>query len=168
MKPFLCALALTVALGTTFAAPTRTIRNLPGFPEQVLKRMVSAKFYRSLLISPVEGYIVVSGHLVGRGAFTGIRVTHSELGGAYDEMALELARNFTISGFTNTDRQAAATAAQVHLLIYKIADGKMALSFPVSGESGGNQLEYYGSAWMAVQKDGKWAEIKGPELRRRR
>lgn len=171
MKTLLAVVALVaVAFSrSVVAAPpanVRTIANLPGFPREPLERIVSPKFYRSLLISPVEGWIVVRGQLVG-GRFAGARVTHSELGGAYDEMAMALAKNFGITGFGHTDRQMAATAVVLHLVIYKIADGRMALSFPVSDEAGGNQMNYYGSAFLAVQKDGKWTEIKGPELRRR-
>ena len=161
---------------TGFAAPpvpaapaknVRTVANLPGFPRETLKRIVSPKFYRSLLVSPVEGWVVVRGQLAG-GRFAGARVTHSELGGAYDDLAMTLAKGFGITGFGHTDRQAPTTAVQMHLVIYQIADGKMVLGFPVSDEAGGNQLNYYGSAFLAVQgKDGKRTEIKGPEMRRR-
>ncbi|MDQ3626735.1 MAG: hypothetical protein M3372_06360 [Verrucomicrobiota bacterium] len=68
-------------------------------------------------------------------------MTHSELGGVYDDFALKLANGFGISGFGHTDRQAPATPVHLHLVIYKIADGRMALSFPVSDEAGGNQIE---------------------------
>jgi hypothetical protein len=145
----------------------RTIRNLPSFPIEALKRTVSPKFYKSLLISPVTGWVVVRGQLVSSGKFAGMRVTHSELGGAFDKLALELANNFSLTGFGTTDRQMAASAVAFHLVIYKIADGTMVLGVPVSDEAGGNQAYYYGSAFLAVEKDGKWSQIKGPELRRR-
>ncbi len=148
------------------AGPIRTVRDLPGFPENTLKRIVSPKFYKSLLISPVEGYVVVRGHLSG-GRFHGGQVTHSELGGAYDDMALALASHFTISHVGHMDYQMSALAVHQYLVIYKIADGMMALSFPVLAEAGRDQDDYYGSAFLAVKKDGKWTEIKGPEVRRR-
>ena len=168
---FLAVVFAALALGSSIAAPApksiRTIRNLPGFPVEALRRTVSPKFYKSLLISPVEGWVVVRGQLVANGSFAGMRVTHSELGGAFDKLALELAKNFTITGFGTTDRQMAASTAALHLVIYKIADGTMVLGVPVSDEAGGNQAHYYGSAFLAVEKDGKWSQIKGPELRRR-
>lgn len=148
------------------SGPIRTVRDLPGFPQNTLKRIVSPKFYKSLLISPVEGYVVVRGHLSG-GRFHGGQVTHSELGGAYDDMALALANKFTISHVGHMDYQMAALAVHQYLVIYKIADGLMALSFPVLAEAGRDQDDYYGSAFLAVKKDGKWTEIKGPEIRRR-
>ncbi len=128
---------------------------------------MSPKFYKSLLISPVAGFVVVRGQLLN-GRFTGSRVTHSELEGSLDETALQLANQFSISNVGTTDRQMPVVAAHLYLVLYKIADGHMMLSFPVIAESGGNQAEYYGSAFLAVQgKDGKWTEIKGPQLRRR-
>lgn len=40
----------------------------------------------------------------------------------------------------------------------------MALSFAHLDGPGGDQMEYYGCARLAVLKgDGKWTEIKGPE-----
>ena len=172
MNRFLLALDCAVlACGNTTAAQApknaRTVRNLPGFPIEVLKRTVSPKFYKSLLISPVEGWVVVRGQLVSSGRFAGMRVTHSELGGAFDGLAMQLAKNFTISGAGHTDRQTPASSVALHLVVYKIADGRMVLGVPVSDEAGGNQIDYYGSAFLAVEKDGKWTEIKGPELRRR-
>lgn len=52
----------------------------------------------------------------------------------------------------------------VHLLIYQIADGTLALSFAHLDEPGGDQMQYYGCSRLAVLKsDGKWTDIKGPE-----
>lgn len=172
---FVAIVVLAVAIAPVSAAPApaakqpkniRTIRNLPGFPIEALKQTVSVKFYRSLLVSPVEGWIVVKGQLVG-GKFVGTRVTHSELGGVFDKPAVELAKSFTISGFGGTDRQMPSMAMQLHLVVYKIADGTMVVGVPASDEAGGNQAYYYGSAFLAVEQGGKWTQIKGPELRRR-
>ena len=132
-----------------------------------MKQTVSPKFYRSLLISPVTGWVVVRGQLVNSGRFAGMRVTHSELGGAYDKLALQLASNFTMSGAGHTDRQMAASAAALHLVVYKIADGTMVVGVPASDEAGDNQIRYRGAAFLAVEKDGKWSEIEGLGRRRR-
>jgi hypothetical protein len=52
----------------------------------------------------------------------------------------------------------------LHVLIYQVADGTMALSFAHLDGAGGDQMKYYGCARLAVLKsDGKWTEIKGPE-----
>jgi hypothetical protein len=84
----------------------------------------------------------------------------SEPDGAYDSLALERAKAVSISGHNVTDRLNPTGSVLVHLLIYKIADGTMALSFSQLDEPGGDQQEYYGCAVLAVQKkDGHWTEI---------
>lgn len=150
----------------SFAASTpttaRTLRELNAIPADILRRSISPQFYRSLLISPVDGWIVVQGHVVGTG-LAGARVTHSELGGQYDSLALKLAREAKLAGNYALDRQNQSTPVSLHLLVYKIADGTMMLSFAHFDGVGGNQMEYYGCAKLAVLKhDGQWVEIKGP------
>ena len=89
---------------------------------------------------------------------------HSELNGAYDALALKLAKEVRIAGYYSIERPNVRPSILLHLLIYQIADGTMALSFPQFDESGGDQMEYLGCAKLAVLKsDGKWTEIKGPE-----
>jgi hypothetical protein len=112
---------------------------------------VSRKFYQSLLISPVRGWIVVRGHLVN-GRLSGSRIAHSELEGAYDQVALDLANNLLVVGFERREMTGAAPPVLLHLLIYNIADGQLAISFAHLETPGGTQMRNYGSAWMAVEK----------------
>jgi hypothetical protein len=169
MKPitFLTALILLTFLGTSNAAlpPTkgRTITELNIVPTRVLQRSISPKFYKSLLISPVQGWIVVRGNLTGT-RLVGPRVIRSELNGAYDALALKLANDVVISGYYSIERPNLGAPLLLHLFIYHIADGTMALSFAHFDEPGGDQMQYYGCARLAVlQSDGTWTEIKGPE-----
>jgi hypothetical protein len=111
----------------------------------------------------VEGWIVVRGDLVND-HILGPRVVRSELGGQYDKLALELAQNLQIVDYTRADMSSARRAVLVHLLVYQIADGTMAMSFAHLDESGGNQLRYSGAAWMAVLKGGKWVTIEPRQL----
>jgi len=148
-------------VGDPFAA-ARSISDIPAARESLL-RIVSPKFYRSLLISPVEGWIVVRGELLND-HLTGTRIVRSELGGAYDRLALELANNLQIVDYTRVDMAGAPRAVFVHLLVYQIADGTMAMSFAQFDESGGNQLRYSGAAWMAVLKGDKWVTIEPRRL----
>src|SRR5438309_11056732 len=76
-----CSLVATTALS---APPRRTVDEIPGGRE-ALSRMVSPKFYRSLLISPVAGWVVVRGQLAAN-RVSGATVVHSEMGGAYDKL----------------------------------------------------------------------------------
>jgi hypothetical protein len=147
------------------APPTegRKLADLNVISPRVLKRSVSPKFFQSLLVSPVQGWIVVRGSLAGT-RLSGARVVHSELNGAYDSLALKLADELTIAGYYSIEKPRSGASVLVHLLVYQIADGTMTLSFPTFDEPGGDQMEYWGCARLAVLKgDGKWTEIKGPE-----
>jgi hypothetical protein len=169
MKSFLPILAAVLSL--SFVSPTsaiargngRTLTDLQVIPTRVLKRSISPKFYKSLLISPVKGWIVVRATLCGT-HLSGTRVIRSELGGAYDALALQRANEVVIAGNYSVDRPNLGSSVLLHLIVYDIADGTMALSFAHLDEPGGDQADYYGCARLAVLKsDGKWDEIKGPE-----
>src|SRR5207253_8665876 len=110
--------------------------------------------------SPVEGWIVVRGNLVNN-HLRGTKVIHSELGGAYDALALELANNLQVLDYTDTQPGIRSREVLVYLLIYQIADGKMAISFAHFAEIGGSQPRYSGAAWMAVKKTtNQWVTIE--------
>lgn len=169
MKSALGLLCLGFAfLTNTFAsAPpppnVRTILDVLTIPQRVLQRSISPKFYKSLLISPIRGCVIVQAQLVGT-HLSGMKVVHSELDGEYDALALERAKAVTIAGYYALDKLNQTGTVLVHLLIYDIADGTMALSFAHLNEPGGDQQEYYGCAVLAVQKrGGKWTEIKSVE-----
>ncbi len=141
-------------------AKVRTISDVSSIPHQVLQRSISPKFYQTLLISPIQGCIIVRAQLCGT-RLSGMRIAHSELEGAYDSLALERAKDISISGYYALDKINQTASVLVHLLIYKTADGKAALSFAQLDEPGGIQERYYGCAVLAVLKsDGKWTEIK--------
>jgi hypothetical protein len=167
MKPFLTILiAIVTSLGSiASAAPPkgpRTLKDINVISTRVLQRSISPKFYKSLLISPIEGWVVVRAKISGT-RLSGMRVIHSELNGAYDELALKLAREQEIAGSFAVDSPNFGGTVLLHLLIYQIADGTMVLSFPTFDEPGGNQMEYWGCARLAVlKKDGTWTEIEGP------
>src|ERR1700686_645741 len=126
------------------AGKVRTISDISIIPHRVLQRSISRKFYKSLLVSPIEGYVVVQGQVNNTAHLSGLRVIHSELGGAYDSLALERANAMTISGYYSTDKIIQTGNVLVILLIYRIADGTAALSFALVDEPGGDQQEYFG------------------------
>src|SRR2546430_1666741 len=104
MKPFTSLLTLLILisfLGTGLAidAPSkgRKLGELNVIPPRVLQRCISPKFYKTLLVSPVDGWIVVRATLTGT-RLSGARVVRSELGGAYDSLALKLANEILIVG----------------------------------------------------------------------
>ena len=143
-------------------AEARSINDIPAAKESLL-RIVSPKFYRSLLVSPVEGWIVVRGDLLND-HLVGGRIVRSEMGGSYDRLALDLAKNLQIIDNTRADMSSRARSIIVDLLIYKIADGTMAISFAHFDDAGGNQLRYSGAAWMAVLRGDKWVTIEPRQL----
>ena len=140
----------------------KTIGELNVIPERVLQRSISPQFYKSLLVSPVEGWLMVRATLAGN-TLAGARVIRSDLGGIYNPLALQLAKEAKIAGNYSLDRQNPAGSVLMHLLVYQIADGTMVLSFAHLDGPGGDQADYYGSARLLVLKDDKWTEIKGPQ-----
>lgn len=161
-------LILAALLDTSSASPpsaeSRTIKDVSSVtPLRVLQRSVSPRFYKSLRVSPIKGWIVVRAQLSGT-RLSGIRVVRSSLNGAYDPLALELANEVRIAGAFSLDNAVPTRSVLMHLLIYQIADGTMALSFAHLDQPGGEQLQYFGCARLSVRKsDGRWTEIKGPE-----
>jgi hypothetical protein len=167
MKTLATLLLLFALVDMAVAAPQsakgRTIGEIDVIPAKVLQRSVSPKFYQSLLRSPIDGWVVVRGSL-HRTTLSGLKVIHSEPSGLHDHLALQRARDVRIAGNYTIENPNLGSPVLVHLLLYKIADGAMALSFAHLDGPGGEQAEYYGCARLAVLKnDGKWVEIKGPE-----
>ncbi len=158
---FLSAFLAVSAASASDAPNERRLKDIGAIPTRALQRMISPKFYRSLVISPVEGWIVVRGQLSGT-KMVGARIIHSELGGEFDSLALKLADEVKIQG-NNTIGTQVNKSVLLQLLIYKIADGTMALSFANLDGAGNNQLSNWGCAKLAVlHPDGTWVNIKGP------
>ncbi len=167
MKTALATLFLVVVFFPSgFAAKDsvkgKTIRELNVIPQRVLQRSVSPEFYKSLLVSPIEGWLTVRANLAGN-ALAGARVVRSDAGGIYNALALQLAKEAKIAGSYSLDRQNAADSVLMHLLVYQIADATMVLSFAHLDGPGGDQADYYGCARLLVLKNDKWSEIKGPQ-----
>jgi hypothetical protein len=167
MKPILISILIfVVSVGSSFAAQPpaqgRKLTELNVIPARVLQRSISPKFYKSLLVSPLEGWIVVRASLAGT-RLAGARVIRSELGGLFDPLALQLAKEAQIAGNYTLDQPNTRSSVLLHLLVYEIADATMVLSFAHLDEPGGNQMEYYGCSRLLILKNGKWSEIKGPE-----
>jgi hypothetical protein len=143
----------------------RTILNLPNFPLQALRSGVGRKLYGSLAISPVSAWVtaraaVVNGHSMGA------KVVHSEGDGLYDKMLLEMANGYTISGQNTTESRLAHDYINVHLLIYDVKDGKMAICFSHNDDARYNGYAQVGTAWVGLLQGGKWVTISGEDRRK--
>ncbi len=164
---YLLTLVTLIALASNVSAASksgkgRTIDDINVISGRVLQRAISPKFYETLRVSPIQGHIMVRANLVGTRLF-GARVVKSDLNGAYDSLALERAGEIRILRHFKVDSQNPMSPVLLHLLIYKIADGTMALSFATLDGAGDEQLDYFGCSKLAVLKDdGRWTEIKGP------
>jgi hypothetical protein len=168
MKPFLTAGILagflcSSALASSPSAQGKRIQELNVISTRVLQRSINPKFYKSLLVSPIDGWIIVRGSWTNT-RIGGPRIVRSELGGVYDQLALKFADDFEITGSTGELTNLRDGAILLHLLVYHTADGTMLLSFPTFDMPGGDQMFYWGCARLAVIKkaDGRWVEIEGP------
>jgi len=165
MKPLLTLFILVAFIGTGVSAPSptkgRLLTDLNVIPTRVLQRSVSPKFYKSLLVSPIEGWIVVRAQLSGT-RLSGARIIRSELKDLYNPLALQLAKEAVVAGNYTIDRRTGSSVL-LHLLVYQIADGTMVLSFVHFDGPGGDQMQYYGCARLLILKGDKWTEIQGPE-----
>ena len=164
----LSAILFSVAALAPLQAQTkaRVLNDIPAARESLL-RMVSPRFYRTLLVSPVEGWIVVRGQLTAGTRMYGGRVIHSELGGVYDKLALDLANNLVVIGYPHLELGDPNPSILLHVLIYNIKDGRLAISFAHFDTPGGTQMRYYGCAWMAVEKPNHLWETIEPKILQR-
>jgi hypothetical protein len=168
MKPSLILLILvglfsnSALAASSPSAQGRRIQELNVISTRVLQRSISRKFYKTLLVSPIEGWIVVRAQWMNT-RLSGARIVRSELNGVYDQLALKFAEDFEIAGSTGTLSRMGGSVL-LHLLVYQSADGTMLLSFPTFDTPGGDQMYYWGCARLAVIKhDGRWVEIEGPD-----
>ncbi len=165
-------LLITVSLlvaAQTFAAkpPTvpanaRTIRNLRDFPLAHLRTNLNPKLYKSLTISPLTAWVVAQAAMVPGSE---PKIIHSDAGGVYDKLALEMAKGWGTVGYNSIESRTHTPILNVHLLIYRIADGIMAVNFSHNDEAfyAGPQRS---DVWVGVCKDGKWARIGGTKITR--
>jgi len=68
-----------------------------------------------------------------------------------------------IAGNYAIDRPNMPGSALLHVLVYRIADGTMVLSFAHLDHPGADQMQYYGCSRLLILKGGQWTEIDGPE-----
>jgi hypothetical protein len=150
----------------SFAAPppaaTRTVQNLPNFPLQELRTGVGRTLYNSLAVSPLSAWLMARATVVN-GRSTGARIIHSEGGGVYDKMLLEMANGYSIGGQNTIESRLATDTLNVYLLIYDIKDGKMAVCFSHNDDARYVGYGQAGRAWVGVLQGGNWVTISRNE-----
>jgi hypothetical protein len=78
-------------------------------------------------------------------------------------MLLEIANGYSISGQNTIESRVASDTLNVHLLVYEIKDGKMAICFSHSDDARYNGYGQSGRAWVGVLQGGKWVTISSDE-----
>ena len=121
--------------------------------------------YGSLAISPVSAWLTARAAVVN-GHSTGATITHSEGDGVYDKMLLEMANSYSVTGANTTESRLAHDYLNVHLLIYDVKDGKMAICFSHNDDPRYNGRAQIGTAWVGVLQGGKWVTISGTDRRK--
>ncbi len=173
MKKLLIVSILFAAADPAVSAPApapsgakiRTFLDCSGLPRESLRSSVSAKFYKSLTISPLEAWIVVRAPLMNSRS-DNAKVIRSEADGAFDTMALELAKSMHVSGMNYVESNLHMSQIMVHLLIYKIADGIMAVGFSHVEDSRYAGYRQYGRATIGFLQKGKWTFMDNSMPRR--
>ena len=173
LKCFLLALSLSFVC-STFAAPpktvaipanARTIQNIASFPHNDLKHSVASHFYKSLLISPLQAYVVTRAPVTGTHT-SNAKILKSDAGGAFDKLALAMANDYSVSGSNTTESRARTDYIVSHLLVYKIADGIMALNFSSNDDPRYADYNVFSPAWIGIWKGGKWNTISRHNYKR--
>lgn len=163
MRHLLLPLVIATAV-QSFAAATpasaRTVQQIPNFPLQALRSGVGQKLYSSLAVSPVSAWVVARA-LVANGHAMGAQIIHSEGNGVYDKMLLEIANAYTVTGGNTTETRLQKDTLNVHLLIYDIKDGKMAVCFSHNEDARYNGIGQIATAWVGILQGGKWVTISG-------
>ncbi len=158
----LALLHTAVAAKAPAAGNARTITNLRDFPLAHLRTNISPKLYRSLAISPLTAWIVAQAPSTPGG---NAKILRSDAGGAYDQLALEMAKDWGTVGYNTTESRLNRPSLNVHLLLYKIADGYMAVNFSHNDEAFHHGRQHT-DVWVGVHKNGRWARIGGTKVTR--
>jgi hypothetical protein len=170
-RVFLGGLSLVVVLGSSpsvVAAGSlvsgKTIKDLSGtIPLELFQRSVGPKFYRSLLASPLDDWSVVRAQVTGT-RLARPRVIRPAANPAYNSLALKFASGLTLAAKERSKGVRQSDSALMHLLIYKIADGVMAVSFAHPEAAADQQMKNVGQIRLSVKtKEGPWTEIKAFE-----
>ena len=157
---FLFIIAASASLAAPPAAPAnaRTIKKLPGFPIEELRSGLGAKLYKSLEISPVEAWVVARASIYN-GHTANAKIIHSEANGLFDKMLLEMANGRSITGQDGIESRMPSDSLTVHLLVYKIADGFMAVCCSHNDDARYVGYQQSNDAWAGILKNGKWITI---------
>lgn len=147
-SPFVLALVFFVAPARTQA---RTMLDLPGAPAVGLRAILPAEAYKKLANAPIKAWILLRGQIVNS-KVSGARVVHSEGGGVYDKVSVQIANGRELC--TDVTASRLPPSVLVHVLIYQLPKGEHALALAQDDTVGASnwlysrslRLEYLGLA----------------------
>ena len=90
----------------------------------------------------------------------------SDAGGTFDHLAIAFARDWGSFGYNTTESRTKRPNLLVHTLIYKIADGVMAVNFAHNDDAFYADHLQKTDVWVGVWKAGKWMRIGGTKVTR--
>jgi hypothetical protein len=141
-SPFAFALVFFVAPARTQA---RTMLDLPGFSAAGMRAYLPADAYHKLTNEPVKAWIQLRGQIVNS-KVAGARVIHSEGGGVYDKVAVQIANGMEL--YTDVTASRLPPSVRVDVLIYQLPKGEHALGIAQDDSLGASNFIYSRSLRM--------------------
>ncbi len=170
MKKSLVVLLAFLAVSTLWSANppahVRTVKDLKGFPLGALKDKLSRPFYRSIEISPVDAWVVAKADVFSSHTASA-HIVHPDGDGVWDKFLLERANNYSVTGNNTIESRLQNDSLFLHLLVFKTADGYLAICFPYFDDARYAGYFQGGNAWVGLLKNGKWTRISKPDQPRR-
>jgi hypothetical protein len=128
------------------AAPARSMLDIPGVPISALQVYMPKEAWQRLANAPVKAYILVRGQVTNNKVM-GARVAHTEAGGVYDKIALQMANSMSV--YSDTIGSRIPATVLIHILIYGLPDhSEDALAIAQNDAVGAANLVYSRSLMM--------------------
>jgi hypothetical protein len=119
-----CLLIAMLTVAASSPGNIRTIEKNPSLQSRVLQSVLTPAFYKQLIGTPIDGWVIARGRLVDSG-LDGMKIVQSE--GDYDALALKLASKIKLPSIPSTGSSISQHPARLDLLIYNIQNRKIAV-----------------------------------------
>jgi len=123
----------------------RTMLDLPGFSTAGLRAYLPADAYYKLTNEPVKAWLQLRGQIINS-KVAGAHVIHSEGGGVYDKVAVQIANGMEL--YTDVTASRLPPSVVVHVLVYQLPKGEHALAIAQDDSLGASNFIYSRSLRM--------------------
>ncbi len=123
----------------------RTMLDLPGFSAAGMRAYLPADAYYKLTNEPVKAWLQLRGQIINS-KVAGARVIHSEGGGVYDKVAVQIANGMEL--YTDVTASRLPPSVVVHVLVYQLPKGEHALAIAQDDSLGASNFIYSRSLRM--------------------